>query len=278
MAQKIPEDISEIIYEHFDGQIDAMNNDNIKELYKKNDINKSQHSFLKKIIKYTEKNPNYKFKLPKRKTPKIEETSTSPIKKESKEESTDSNEYVSIQRKAFIDWLNKDFYQNIFKQKEDTLLNIQQIFVKNYLSLDAPYRGLLVYHGLGSGKTATAITTAEGLSENMNITTLLPASLETNFINEVKTWGENTFNINKNKWTLISESNIDDAFMKNIYESNSITQDIIDNIHTRAKNLSKDKSLTKGYWIVSDDGESLQNLSKSEQIYLELQIEKSIKL
>ena len=278
MAQKIPEDISEIIYEHFDGQIDAMTINNIKELYKKNDINKSQHSFLKKIIKYTEKNPNYKIKLPKRKTPKIEETSTSPVKKNSKEKSTDSKEYVSIQRKAFIDWLNKDFYQNIFKQKEDTLLNIQQIFVKNYLSLDAPYRGLLVYHGLGSGKTATAISTAEGLSENMNITTLLPASLETNFINEVKTWGENTFNINKNKWTLISESNIDDAFMKNIYESNSITQDIIDNIHTRAKNLSKDKSLTKGYWIISDDGESLKNLSKSEQIYLELQIEKSIKL
>ena len=30
MAQKIPEDISEIIYEHFDGQIDAMNNGTAK--------------------------------------------------------------------------------------------------------------------------------------------------------------------------------------------------------------------------------------------------------
>ena len=29
MAQKIPEDISEIIYEHFDGQIDAMTINNI---------------------------------------------------------------------------------------------------------------------------------------------------------------------------------------------------------------------------------------------------------
>ena len=46
-------------------------------------------------------------------------------------------------------------------------------FVKGYLGLNTPYRGLLVYHGLGTGKTATAVTTAEGLSVNMDITTLL---------------------------------------------------------------------------------------------------------
>ena len=55
-----------------------------------------------------------------------------------------------------------------------------------------------MYHGLGTGKTATAVSTAEGLSENMDIFTLLPASLETNFISEVKRWGEDLFDLNEN--------------------------------------------------------------------------------
>ena len=65
----------------------------------------------------------------------------------------------------------------------------------------------------------------------MNITTLLPASLETNFLNEVKRWGETTFDINKNKWELIKVSDFDEAFRKNIYENYSVTPDIIDNIY-----------------------------------------------
>ena len=61
---------------------------------------------------------------------------------------------------------------------------------------------------VGSGKTATAISTAEGLSDNMNITTILPASLEMNFINEIKKWGEELFDINNNNWIFISEKEI----------------------------------------------------------------------
>ena len=176
--------------------------------------------------------------------------------------------YISFQRKAFIEWINTKFYDNIMKQTDDSELNIWQIFVKNYLALDTPYRGLLVYHGLGSGKTATAISTAEGLSESMNITTLLPASLETNFLNEVKRWGETTFDINENKWSLVAWTDFDETFKKNLYDTYSITPDIIDNIHTQAKNKSTDKSLIKGYWVVSDDGKLNKDLSKPEQIYL----------
>ena len=33
--------------------------------------------------------------------------------------------------------------------------------MQNYLALDTPYRGLLVYHGLGTGKTCSAITVSE---------------------------------------------------------------------------------------------------------------------
>jgi hypothetical protein len=36
-----------------------------------------------------------------------------------------------------------------------------QLFVKNFLSIHTPYNGLLLYHGLGTGKTCTAIGVAE---------------------------------------------------------------------------------------------------------------------
>jgi chromosomal replication initiation ATPase DnaA len=38
-----------------------------------------------------------------------------------------------------------------------------QIFVKNFLSFQTPYNSLLLYHGLGSGKTCSSI----GISEEM---------------------------------------------------------------------------------------------------------------
>lgn len=57
------------------------------------------------------------------------------------------------------------------------------------MSLYTPYRGLLVYHGLGSGKTSTSITVIESMRESMKIVVMLPASLEGNFKKEVKEKG-----------------------------------------------------------------------------------------
>ena len=45
----------------------------------------------------------------------------------------------------------------------DFELSPHQIFVKNFLSSDTPYNSLLLYHGLGTGKTCSAI----GVSENV---------------------------------------------------------------------------------------------------------------
>ena len=50
-----------------------------------------------------------------------------------------------------------------------------QWFVSNYLNDNTPYRGLLLYHGLGSGKSGASITIAEGF-KNKKIVILTPAS------------------------------------------------------------------------------------------------------
>lgn len=40
-------------------------------------------------------------------------------------------------------------------------LSLHQMFVRNYLSYDTPYKSLLLYHGVGTGKTCSAITICE---------------------------------------------------------------------------------------------------------------------
>lgn len=67
---------------------------------------------------------------------------------------------------------------------------LHQKVVLDYLNLDTPYRGLLLYHGLGSGKTCTAIAIAEGMKTSSKIIVMTPASLQMNFISELKKCGD----------------------------------------------------------------------------------------
>ena len=118
---------------------------------------------------------------------------------------------ISENKKEFISWINETFAEYKFTNKTSTdgkKMFKFQLFIRDYLQNTSPFRGLLIYHGLGTGKTATSIITAEGLSKNMNINVLLPASLENEYINEIKTWGDNSFNINRNVWKFIELSDL----------------------------------------------------------------------
>ena len=86
-----------------------------------------------------------------------------------------------------------------------------QKFVREYMRQASPYRGLLVYHGLGSGKTCTAIAASEALfaTANKKIIVMTPASLKKNFLKEVTLCGFRHFHL-KNYWVQIPKS--DPAF------------------------------------------------------------------
>ena len=71
------------------------------------------------------------------------------------------------------------------KDKDFSLL-IHQKIVRDYINLYTPYRGLLLYHGLGSGKTCSSIAIAEGFKNNKKVMIMLPASLKANYIDELK--------------------------------------------------------------------------------------------
>ena len=72
-----------------------------------------------------------------------------------------------------------------------------QKIVRDYINLYSPYRGLLIYHGLGAGKTCASIGIAEGLKENKQVIIMTPASLRRNYINELKTCGDKLYRMNQ---------------------------------------------------------------------------------
>ena len=80
-----------------------------------------------------------------------------------------------------------------------------QKFVREYVRHASPYRGLLVYHGLGSGKTCSAIAAAEALFSvtKKKIIIMTPSSLRYNFIREISFCGFQHLRL-QNHWISLS--------------------------------------------------------------------------
>lgn len=80
---------------------------------------------------------------------------------------------------------------------------IHQKVVSDYLNLYTPYRGLLLFHGLGSGKTCSSIAIAEGMKSQKKIYVLTLASLKANFFNQLKECGDPIYKLDQ-FWEFIS--------------------------------------------------------------------------
>lgn len=114
--------------------------------------------------------------------------------------------YVLPNRKAFADAITRTLlkYRKIKTDAEDADVDLcsgmggtnarellpHQKVVRDYLLMETPYRGLLLYHGLGSGKTCSSIAVAESLLSNRKVFVLLPASLESNYRGELRKCGD----------------------------------------------------------------------------------------
>ena len=100
--------------------------------------------------------------------------------------------YYMNNREIFINFLNSLFRPYADQLKKQTLddvscdrqskstkfsLMIHQQIVRDYINIYSPYRGLLLYHGLGAGKTCASIGIAEGLKNTNQIIIMTPASL-----------------------------------------------------------------------------------------------------
>lgn len=112
--------------------------------------------------------------------------------------------WVQQNRKEFPEWVTRTFLRYSScnpseKKKTKKIKGFQlfdyQAFIRDYLGHNSPYRGLLVYHGLGSGKTCSAVAVSENLKDNRNVVVMLPASLRNNFVNDgLKKCGDPLYN------------------------------------------------------------------------------------
>ncbi len=108
-----------------------------------------------------------------------------------------------------------------------------QEFIKEYMSWQTPYRGILVYHGLGSGKTCTSIAAAEALyaTADKKIVVMTPFSLRQNFIGEITTCGFRHFRL-KNHWTeyKFSENPLAKVFARSVMQIPEIYLERVDSV------------------------------------------------
>lgn len=81
------------------------------------------------------------------------------------------------QRKEFYDTMQTVVIPKSQQQMEEEATKMcgaafelapHQLFVRNFLSVMTPYNSLLLYHGLGTGKTCSAISVAEEMRDYMN--------------------------------------------------------------------------------------------------------------
>ena len=101
------------------------------------------------------------------------------------------NEEIYLKREFRGNEIKNDLNLNNQKNKsaiKEFELDNHQVFLKNYISPDTPYNGILIYHGTGVGKTCSAISIAEGFKKtlkNINKKVLILSNLRDNFKKEI---------------------------------------------------------------------------------------------
>lgn len=104
--------------------------------------------------------------------------------------------YPNIDDEDFYKKLNKKFKQYIIPKKRKTFnqicfpkefeLQIPQKFLSKYISPKTPYKGILIFHRIGAGKTCTAVSIGEAWKKYRKVVVVTPASLKGNFRNELR--------------------------------------------------------------------------------------------
>jgi len=125
--------------------------------------------------------------------------------------------YYLYNREIFISFINslfEPYKQELLKEEKEMELGktsiscsasesnnfsllIHQKIVRDYINIYTPYRGLLLYHGLGSGKTCSSIAIAEGIKNDKKILIMTPASLRDNYVEELKKCGDYLYKKNQ---------------------------------------------------------------------------------
>jgi hypothetical protein len=157
--------------------------------------------------------------------------------------------------------------ENCFsKQKTSFKSMVHQLIVQRYLNSYTPYRGLLLYHGLGSGKTCSSISMIEGMYTSKQIFIVTPASLQANYRTQMKFCGDQIFRKN-NHWVFESVDTIEKK--KTVFSLLNIDPTI-----SKSNKIVQFVEKNRGIWMVNTDKEpNFDSLSIQNREVIDKQIE-----
>lgn len=178
-----------------------------------------------------------------------------------------SNIDLKVNGRIFPNWIMKNFYKYklpkiMRKDGEDPCdeklkkeLTLYQRFVSQYLSFKSPFRSLLIYHGVGSGKTVSAINIYAALfnySPKWNVFLIIPASLRDDpWMKDLKDWlGEKDFESKMKNITFVHYDSpfADKDFLEKVKKKDASkdTIYIFDEVHKFIVNVYNNISSQKG--------------------------------
>ena len=145
--------------------------------------------------------------------------------------------------------------KKVIDEMQDDFLFAQQRFCRFYLQHEGPHRGLILYHGVGSGKSCSAIATAEALRQASidrprTIYVMLPASIRNNYIREIRLCGGQMYRESQS-WRLGDIDEVDPAW----------------SVYANADGK---------VWISSDSGIPFDRLTSNEKESVRKQIDRMI--
>ena len=139
-----------------------------------------------------------------------------------------------------------------FKQicfPEKFTYQLPQLFVSQFINPSTKYKGLLLYHKIGAGKTCAAVQIAEQWKDKKNIIMLCPASLVGNFYKELRSECTGDIYIDK----------IERAELKSLDPLSSEYNNIIKSINQRIDKYYKILSYNKFVDLIKNKKLNLKN-------------------
>ena len=180
--------------------------------------------------------------------------------------------WILPNKKNYISWINKTFSKYIESNKDEGTCDKKnqelkffsyQKFIRDYMQYGSPYRGVLLYHGLGVGKTCSSIIIGEILKKYKKVIVMIPASLKQNYIDQLKFCGDSNYKLDSH-W----------IFNSITIKNSKLLKDLESSIHIPIKILKKNE----GYWIVDENkNKNYDSLSEEQKKTLTLQIDSQIK-
>uniref|UniRef100_A0A6C0AD50 Helicase C-terminal domain-containing protein n=1 Tax=viral metagenome TaxID=1070528 RepID=A0A6C0AD50_9ZZZZ len=134
-------------------------------------------------------------------------------------------------------------------------LRVYQNFLSSYLDFKSPYRNILIYHGLGSGKTASAINIYNALyayTPGWNVFLMIKASLRNNpWMKDLEDWlksNEKDFRMANIHFVHYDAPNADKQYSDAVKKVDSSKKSlyIIDEVHNFIRNVYSNISSTQG--------------------------------